>query len=123
MNLDAMRATNRVFEEEVVAKGDFAALDRVYASDACILPPGAPMISGREAIRAYWKAAAAALQASALRLVTIEARQEGQAIIEIGRAEVDTTAGANALEIKYVVVWRQEGGLWRWQIDIWNANG
>jgi len=123
MSLDAMRATNRIFEDEVVGRGDFAALDRVYTSSARILPPGAAMISGREPIRTFWKEAAAALQVKALRLVTLEAQREGDVIVEIGRAEVDTAAGPNALDLKYVVVWRQEDGAWRWHIDIWNANG
>jgi ketosteroid isomerase-like protein len=123
MSLDAMRETNRVFEQEVVGRGDFAALDRVYTSSARILPPGAAMISGREPIRAFWKETALALQVKALRLVTLEAKQEGDVIVEIGRAEVDTAAGANALDLKYLVVWRQEDGAWRWHIDIWNANG
>ena len=81
------------------------------------------MISGREPIRTFWKEAAAALQVKALRLVTLEAQREGDVIVEIGRAEVDTAAGPNALDLKYVVVWRQEDGAWRWHIDIWNANG
>ena len=123
MSADAMRATNRIFEEEVVGRGDFAALDRVYTSSARILPPGAPMISGREPIRAFWKEAAAALQVKALRLVTLEANRQGDVIVEIGRAEVDTASGPNALALKYVVIWRQEAGTWRWHIDIWNADG
>jgi hypothetical protein len=36
-----MAATNRIFEEEVVGRRDFGALDRVYTRDARILPPGA----------------------------------------------------------------------------------
>jgi ketosteroid isomerase-like protein len=122
MSLDAMRATNRIFEEEVVGRGDFAALDRVYTEDARILPPGAPMISGRAAIRDFWKATAGALQVKALRLVTVEAKPAGDVIVEIGRAEVDTAAGPNALALKYVVIWRQEAGTWRSHIDIWNAS-
>src|ERR1051326_3240540 len=43
----AFRETNRIFEEEVVGKGDFAALAHVYTSDATILPPGAGRKDGR----------------------------------------------------------------------------
>lgn len=117
----AMRATNRIFEEEVVGRGDFGALSRVYTSTARILPPGTAMISGMDAIKGFWQAAAVALGVKAVRLVTVEATPVGDTIIEIGRAEVDTDQGKDALVLKYVVVWRQEGGTWRWDIDIWNA--
>ena len=38
--------------------GDFAAVARLYAEDGRILPPGAEMMQGREAIQGYWTAAA-----------------------------------------------------------------
>ena len=55
----AMRETNRVFEEEVVGKGDFSALERVFTKQARILPPGAEMIAGRDEIQAFRQQAAA----------------------------------------------------------------
>ncbi len=30
--------------------------------------------------------------------------------------------GNNALEVKYVVVWRKQGDQWRWLVDIWNTS-
>jgi ketosteroid isomerase-like protein len=62
MSNEEFRATNRVFEEEVVGRGDFGALDRVYTRDARILPPGSPMITGRAAIADFWRGAAEALR-------------------------------------------------------------
>lgn len=50
----AMARTNDHFATEVVAKRNIAALDDVYTAGARILPPGAPMISGREPIKNFW---------------------------------------------------------------------
>jgi hypothetical protein len=52
----AMQETNDRFCREVVGGGQFDALDLVYTTAARILPPGAPMMEGREAIKAFWKA-------------------------------------------------------------------
>src|SRR5215475_472303 len=50
----SMQTTNDLFNSEVFSKRNFAALDNIYTRDARILPPGAPMISGREAIKKFW---------------------------------------------------------------------
>jgi ketosteroid isomerase-like protein len=111
--------TNRFFEEQVVGKGDFAALTRVYTKNARILPPGAPMMSGQEQIQAFWKDAAKALDVKACRLETIDAEFLGDTAIEIGAATILQNSGSS-VEVKYVVVWKKEDGVWKWHIDIWN---
>src|SRR5438874_11911536 len=50
----AMAAANHLFNTEVFGNRNLAALDQIYTSDARILPPGAPMVSGREAIKQFW---------------------------------------------------------------------
>ena len=49
-----MARTNALFNSEVFGKRNFGALDQIYTADARILPPGSPMISGRDAIRNFW---------------------------------------------------------------------
>ena len=113
----AMRETNRVFEEEVVGKGDFSALERVYTKQARILPPGAEMIAGRDEIQAFWQQAAVAMGVKAIKLQTVSVEQVGDMAFEIGRAELDA---ASPMTVKYVVVWKREDGAWKWDVDIWN---
>ena len=123
MSEDALRelhATNRIFEDEVVGKGNFAALDRVYTTTARILPPGSEVIAGIENIRSFWMKAAADLGVTAVQLRTAEVRFVDQTAIEIGRATLATTT-AGEMTLKYVVVWKSEAGTWKWDIDIWNA--
>ena len=115
----ALRETNRVFEEEVIAKQNFSALDRVYTRNARIMPPGAEMMTGLDQAKAFWQQAVAALGATAVRLSTIEVEFLGETAVEIGRATI-TLAQGPAVDVKYVVVWKQEDGTWKWHIDIWN---
>lgn len=117
-------ATNRIFEEEVVGKGDFDALERVYTKGARILPPGGEMQSGYDSIKAFWKGAAAALGVTACKLNSVDVDFLEDTAIEIGRATISilNEGVAGAIEVKYVVVWKNEDGAWKWHIDIWNPN-
>jgi ketosteroid isomerase-like protein len=121
----AMAEVNRLFNEEVVAKRNLAALENVYTADARILPPGGPMVTGREAIQQFWAGMIQAINAKSAELFSVDVMPVGDAVVEIGRAvltvepEPGTTAQAEA---KYVVYWRQENGNWKWHVDIWNMN-
>ncbi|MBI4902840.1 MAG: hypothetical protein HY820_04345 [Acidobacteria bacterium] len=53
-------------------------------------------------------------------LKTVDAIQSGDGIVEIGEAQLETAAGL--VTVKYVVFWQQEGGSWKWHVDIWNAS-
>lgn len=120
-----MAETNELFNREVFGKRNFDALDQIYTADARILPPGAPMISGRKDIKEFWSNLVQSANANSAVLESIDAILAGDGAIEIGRATI--TAGAEgqaqpAMEVKYVVHWKQEDGRWKWNIDIWNAN-
>jgi uncharacterized protein (TIGR02246 family) len=113
--------TNRDFEA-AVGRGDPAGAARdTYTADARILPPGAPMVQGREAIAQFWVAAAQQMGITAVRLHTLDLQPIGDGAYEIGRA-VLTIAGGQSAEAKYVVLWRQEDGRWRWHVDVWNMD-
>jgi ketosteroid isomerase-like protein len=119
--LAAMRRTNELFDKEVIVNGDLDALDRVYTVNARLLPPGAPMIEGREPIKAFWSNAITGMGVMSVSLTTVEAQEAGDGVIEIGRAEL-TVANGQTVTVKYVVHWKQEDGAWKWNIDIWNQN-
>lgn len=119
--LSAMRQTNDHFHHEVVAKKDASQLDRVYTKAARLLPPGAPMITGSDAIRNFWQQAIEGMALENARLSTVEAHPLGDGIFEIGSADL-TMAGGQSATVKYVVLWKQEDGDWKWDVDIWNTN-
>ena len=121
----AMARTNELFNVEVVGKRNVAALDDVYTSDARILPPGAPMVSGREAIKKFWSDMIQSANAKSAVLTSVDVMPAGDGVVEIGKAllTVEPPGQAQAqMEVKYVVYWRQESGRWKWHVDIWNPN-
>jgi ketosteroid isomerase-like protein len=121
----AMGTTNDVFNSEVFGKRNFDALDDIYTTDARILPPGAPMISGREAIKEFWSNLIQSVNARSAALASIDVMSAGAGVVELGRATLKVgpeRQAATEREIKYVVYWRQENGRWKWHVDIWNQN-
>ena len=78
------------------------------------------MVEGRQAIKAFWKQAIAAMGATSAKLATVSAESAGEGVVEVGRADI--TAGAQTVTVKYVVHWKQEDGVWKWDVDIWNLN-
>jgi ketosteroid isomerase-like protein len=111
----SMRHTNELFESEVVQKQNFEALNRIYTAGARILPPGTPMVEGREQIKAFWKQAASALGVTGAKLKTIHAEAAGDGVVEIGSADLALGEGPG-LTVKYVVHWKQEDGAWKWHL-------
>jgi ketosteroid isomerase-like protein len=83
------------------------------------------MVSGREAIKTFWSDLVQSINATAAVLASVDVMQAGEGVVEIGRATLTTEPQGQAaaqLEVKYVVYWRQEDGLWKWHVDIWNQN-
>ena len=120
-----MAEVNRLFNEDVVGKRNFAALDHVYTADARILPPGAPMVAGREGIKQFWAGMVQSVNAKSAELFSVDVMPAGEDVVEIGRAvlTVEPEPGSVAqIDAKYVVYWRQEDGRWKWHVDIWNMN-
>jgi len=115
-----IQKTNRIFEEQVVAQRNVDALDRVYTRNARILPPGAEMISGRENIKSFWKTAMDSMGVQTVKLQTLEFEPMGDTGFEIGRARLQFAAGAQPVDVKYVVLWKREGGDWKWDVDMWS---
>ena len=121
----AMARTNDLFNTQVVGGRNFGALDDVYTSDARILPPGAPMISGREAIKKFWSDLVQSANAKSAVLTSVDVMPAGDGVVEIGRATLTVEPQGQPvtqMEVKYVVFWRNESGRWKWHVDIWNQN-
>lgn len=120
-----MASTNELFNTAVFRKRDFDALDEIYTADARILPPGAPMITGRKGIKDFWSNLIQSMNAKSAVLTSVEVIQTADGAVEIGRAMLSIEPQGQAvtdIEVKYVVYWKQEGGRWKWHVDIWNQN-
>jgi uncharacterized protein (TIGR02246 family) len=102
------------------SKGDFAGVASLYTDDAVALPPGLPMVKGKAAIGAMWKALAE--QVGDPKLITLEVKRLGRfAVREIGTFSLKTREPTpKELTGKYVVVWEKVRGRWKLAADIWN---
>jgi ketosteroid isomerase-like protein len=106
---------------EAVSSGDIQrAAENIYTNGATILPPGANMVHGRQNIIEFWKATASQMSLEAIDLQTIELTKAGEFLHQIGRATL--TLAGQQVEGKYVVIWKQEDGRWKWHVDIWNTD-
>ncbi len=123
--LDTIRGSvaraNERFEAAFNAGDPSGAARAIYTRDATVLPPGAPMIQGRDAIAGFWEAAARQMQIGRCHLATLELVPLGDGAYEIGRATLTLVNGQEVV-VKYVVVWKEEEGDWKWHVDIWNPN-
>jgi uncharacterized protein (TIGR02246 family) len=102
--------------------GDIAAVAAHYTEDAVVLPPGAEMVMGRNAILTFWKAAYE--QIGDIKLTAVDVKPLGSnAAREIGTFSL-RTKGSQPQEVsgKYVVVWEKVGADWKLAADIWNTN-
>ena len=120
-----MAETNELFNREVFGNRNFAALDDIYTSNARILPPGGPMVSGREGIKKFWSDLVGDVNATSAVLASVDVMPAGDGVVEIGQATLTVQPQgqpAAQMEVKYVVYWRQEDGKWKWHVDIWNQN-
>jgi uncharacterized protein (TIGR02246 family) len=106
------------------AKGDAAAIARLYTPHATVFPPGSDMVTGREGIQKVWAGAIqSGLKITGLQTVSVE--QYGNAAREIGRFTAEAPNAQKQitkLDGKYVVVWKRSNGTWMLDSDIWNLN-
>jgi uncharacterized protein (TIGR02246 family) len=103
---------------------DAAGVAALYTEDTKLLPPGFPMMTGKEAVQSFWQGAMNSGIKEA-KLETVELESQGNLAFEIGRftltvqlqgSETTTMTG------KYVVVWKNQDGDWKLHVDIWNTD-
>lgn len=105
-------------------RGDAAGVAACYTADARLLPPNGQPMNGTAAITAFWQGAMA-LGIKAAKLETVELETRGDLAIEIGQytLTIQPAPDTTATDVgKYVVVWKDDGGVWKLHIDIWNTN-
>jgi uncharacterized protein (TIGR02246 family) len=113
--------------EEAFATGDGAkAAEMVFTEDARLLPPGAPIVEGREAVGQFWQGAMEAGYRDLQLGLTDVAMVGDDTMIETGTwaVTVPTEDGGTAQASgKALVVWTKEAdGVWRMSQDMWNTD-
>jgi uncharacterized protein (TIGR02246 family) len=101
------------------ARKDYAGMAALYTDNAKVLPPDAPIVTGKKAIEDFWRTAANALGLTDVTLKTVDLEVAGDTAYEVGEADLKSSSGQ--AKIKYLVVWlRGSDGQWRLHRDIWN---
>ena len=118
--LEEIRSANQNFERNF-ANGDAKAIASLYTGDGVLLPPGAPVQKGTNAIQGFWQMVMG-LGIKTAHLETIEAEQEGETAIEMGRYELGGADGQRLDHGKYIVIWKREDGQLKLHKDIWNTS-
>ena len=124
MSATEIAATNRAFEE-AVRKGDVDRLAYLYTPDAMALPPGAPLVKGRDAIKDLWSAVIRDMALRDVRLETVDLEVAGDTACEVGEARLTLeppSSEPTTVIVKYVVAWKKAAGRWLLHRDIWNTN-
>ncbi len=114
-------AANRAFEQ-AFARQDSVAIAELFTTDGRLMPPGAPAIAGRDAIRDFWKVGMSSAVPLRIRITTVDLDTHAMTAIETGTFEVQTEAGLAVDSGKYLVVWKRVGEGWRMHRDIFNSD-
>ena len=120
---EAIEAADREFVS-AFNQGDAAGVAALYTADGKILPPNMEMMQGRDAVQAFWQGAMdMGCKTAALDIEDLV--EQGEVIIEIGKytLTIQPAEGGTITDRgKYVVIWKQEDGAWKLDIDIWNSS-
>ena len=116
---------NRDFAAALNAK-DAKAAAALYAEDAVLIPPGEPLVRGREAIEEYWRGAIESGGVRDVSVETMDALSSGSLGYEAGSFAL-TSNGADGSAViergRYIELLRREpDGRWLSTHGIWNAS-
>ena len=99
---------------------DAAGVARIYSEDARLLPPGAPVIAGRDAVEGFVKEFVSTGAQLAFQLLTVH--ESDDLCAAVGEYDM-TIPGAPDDHGKFIEVWqRQADGTWLIVDDIFNSS-
>jgi len=123
MSAAEIAANNRAFEN-AIATGNVDAIAALLAPDVIALPPDGPIVTGREAVKQFWRSTITEHGVTSCQIITDHLDTVGDVASEVGHATMTMATPDGKSEtarIKYVVVWKRVDGAWLLHRDIWNA--
>ena len=112
----------KTFSEYYIS-GNYDALAKMYCIEGMILPPGADIIKGREAIKQRWILPDGVSVASH-KITPTEISVKDNWAYDIGYYEglsIKKNGDKVNFKGKYVIVWKKEDGAWKIYADAWNG--
>jgi len=119
----ALKAATATWIESYNA-GDVEKMVGLYAEDAVLMPPHAPVANGTAAIRTFLTAETAGAKAAGVKLVpgTSTAGVAGDTGWESGSYTVTDASGATVDSGSYLSVSHKSNGKWLYHRDTWNSD-
>ena len=99
-------AHNYTVFAEAFHKGDADAISQMDTTDAQLLVPQAPVISGPPAIAGVWKGIVG-IGGSSVQVTTAEVQESGEWAYEVGAFATAGPTGSPTGGGKYIVIWRR----------------
>lgn len=115
-----LRSANDNFES-AFAQGNSARLADFYTDNAMLLPTEADFVKGKKAIGDFWQGAMD-MGVKGIKLEILEVEQHGDSAIDIGMYTLYGKDDQILDKGKYLVVWKNEGGNWKLDRDMWNSS-
>ncbi len=117
---EQIRNKNAEFVEALRQK-DGATIAGMYTAEARLMPPGTEWVEGRSKIQGFWESVfRSGITDAKLETVDVDliggytAVETGRFVLYAGKELADRG--------KYLVVWRNEDGLWKLHRDVWNSS-
>ena len=110
---------------ELIKAGDSDGVSELYEADAVAMPPNQPIVSGKEAIRLFWRST---VQIPDLSLTfepqRIDVAASGDLAIDRGTYRLSGKPDGQKLDDfgKYIEVWRRVGDEWKVAANIYNSD-
>lgn len=117
----AIDEQNKTYGDCFARLDSAAFLDR-YTSDACLMPPGAPAMCGKEGINGFFQYSTKNMGVRNIAITTDELMGSEDAMVEIGQYELfgDSAKTKSMEKGKFMVVWKKDNGKWKMHRDIFN---
>ena len=115
-DLEKLHAATAGFVAKLNAK-DAAGVTDHYCDDGSVLPPGAPHVTGREAVQGFWKTMMD-MGLGDVGITPVEIEVLGDHAID--RGTVTGRLGDQQVVGKYIVWWKRTEAGWKFYNDIFN---
>ncbi|HNP23368.1 MAG TPA: DUF4440 domain-containing protein [Panacibacter sp.] len=124
-NLDSVKgaiaASNELYGQSF-SSGDSAMFIDRYTSDAMLMAPNMPAMSGTAGIAGFYKAALTQMGVKGISLTTTNVYGEGDYATEEGSYELFAAGGKAIDKGKFLVVWKKTDAGWKMYRDCFNSD-